>query len=270
VLLAECACALIIFNACVVAIALLLQIRKQAMDSQESNKPVGDVDSEGLGVEERDPGEISIKDGVSVYTNLAVIFTTNTTADRVEGDGGTQADAGGVGPTSTVAEVTDDTLSPAEKKRKIQREQKQRQRQNMSEEAKQRQREIDAERKRINRADPIKHAAELQARRESRISSPEALARAQETNREAMRERRQDHAFRAAEQDANREAMSERREDQEYRNAELERQRELLTTSPEARDIHRAINSAAQQVRLASPEARYRHSNHLQALTCPV
>jgi hypothetical protein len=139
---------------------------------------------------------ISMTDGANVYVDLAVIFAVmfiaNTTADRVEGDGGTQADAGGsgVGPTNTVAEVTDDTMSPEEKKRKIQREQKQRQRQNMSEEAKQRQREKDAERMRRNRADPIKHAAELQARRESRISSPEGLARAQEANREAMRERR--------------------------------------------------------------------------------
>ena len=66
VLLAECACALIIFNECAVAIVLLSQIRKQAMDSQEHNKPVGDVDSEGLGVGESDPGEISMTDGVSV------------------------------------------------------------------------------------------------------------------------------------------------------------------------------------------------------------
>ena len=74
VLLAECACALIIFNECAVAIALLLQIRKQAMDSQESNKPVGDDDSEGLGVGESDSGEISMTDGASVYADLAVIF----------------------------------------------------------------------------------------------------------------------------------------------------------------------------------------------------
>ena len=86
VLLAECSCALIIFNECVVAIALLLQIRKQAMDSQEGNKPVGDVVSEGLGVGESDPGENSITDGASVYADLAVIFvvmfTANTTAGR--------------------------------------------------------------------------------------------------------------------------------------------------------------------------------------------
>ena len=62
VLLAECARALIIFNECVVAIALLLQIRKQAMDSRESNKAVGDVDSDGLGVGESDQGEANIND----------------------------------------------------------------------------------------------------------------------------------------------------------------------------------------------------------------
>jgi hypothetical protein len=45
-----------IFNECVVAIALLLQIRKQTMDSREGNEPVGVVDSEGLGVAESDPG----------------------------------------------------------------------------------------------------------------------------------------------------------------------------------------------------------------------